>query len=95
MITLNPPKCKHVDISHAPNEQELENLGAGCFVQVHYGENYDWVEVIGVENEVLTGVLRCELDGSVCEVKDDKNKKEIKFKKNQIVNLGCDNYCWC
>jgi len=95
VINSNTHKCKFVDPTYVPSQLELDNMGAGCFIRVKYGENLDWVEVIEIEGDVLTGVLHCELDGSICKVEDDRDKKEIKFKKNQIINLGCDNFCWC
>ena len=38
-----------------PDEEQLENLGAGCFVQITDNNNCFWVEIDGEEGETLTG----------------------------------------
>jgi len=80
--------------SCAPDAQELENLGPGCYVQVKDGESCYWVEITEMAGDDFSGVLHCELGGSDC-VPTAKTKSIGQFTKNQIVNLGCDNYCWC
>lgn len=78
----------------APNKLELDNLGPGCYVQVKDADNCFWVEITEVKGEVFSGILHCELGGSVC-TPSKENVSSSVFHKNQIVNLGCDNYCWC
>ena len=77
-----------------PTPEELENLGAGCYVQVKDGEDCYWVEIQAVENDLFSGVVHCELNDSYCR-SDIVNENIALFNKQQIVGLGCDNYCWC
>ena len=77
-----------------PDKQELDNLGPGCYVQVKDGDSCYWVEITEVNGDDFVGILHCELGGSIC--RPTKAVKEsTNFNKSQIVNLGCDNYCWC
>lgn len=75
-------------------KQELDNLGPGCYVQVKEGESCYWVEITDMAGEEFSGILHCELGGSEC-VPTAMTKSIGQFNKDQIVNLGCDNYCWC
>lgn len=75
-------------------EEELENLGPGCYVQVKDGENCYWAEVQSVEGDIFLGTVHCELGGSTCKT-NLENQSVNRFHRKQIVNLGCDNYCWC
>jgi len=76
------------------NDEELDNLGPGCYVQVKDGESCFWVEITAINNEEFSGVLHCELGESICQPAKVSMGLET-FNKKQIVNLGCDNYCWC
>ena len=76
------------------SEEELNNLGPGCYVQVKDGDNCFWAEIQSVNGENFSGTVHCELGGSVCQT-NLNNHSESQFNKKQIVNLGCDNYCWC
>lgn len=82
------------DGSSIPDSEELENLGPGCYVEVKDGSNQYWAEIQKVDDEFITGLIHYELENSV----DGATKKEKRtgcFSKNQIINLGCDNYCFC
>ena len=85
------PSCPQNEL----NQQEIDNLGPGCYVQVKDTDgSCFWVEITVVEGEEFSGVLHCELGGSTCQ----PAKVQLgvaKYNKNQIVSLGCDNYCWC
>ncbi len=77
-----------------PSEEELDNLGPGCYVQVQAGEDCFWAEITEVNNDLFTGTIHCELGSSQCKL-STKTLGSTQFTKTQIVNLGCDNYCWC
>lgn len=76
------------------NQQELDSLGPGCYVQIKDDDSCFWVEITAVDGEEFSGILHCELGGSVCQP-SKANVAVSKFNKSQIINLGCDNYCWC
>ena len=77
-----------------PDTQELANLGPGCYVQVKDDDSCFWVEITEIKGDEISGILHCELGGSICQP-SKSNLGVTKFNKDQIVNLGCDNYCWC
>jgi len=83
-----------VEEHNTVSEEELENLGPGCYVQVNNGESCYWAEVQSVNGDVFSGTVHCELGGSSCK-SNIAEHSESQFHKDQIVNLGCDNYCWC
>ena len=77
-----------------PSEEELESLGPGCYVQVKSGNDCFWAEITEVEGDTFTGTIHCELGSSSCKA-STKTLGSTQFEKSQVVNLGCDNYCWC
>ena len=77
-----------------PSEEELDNLGPGCYVQVKTGDDCFWAEITEVNNGTFTGSIHCELGSSSCK-SDTKILGSTTFTKDQVINLGCDNYCWC
>ncbi|MDH5256602.1 MAG: hypothetical protein OEX07_01300 [Gammaproteobacteria bacterium] len=77
-----------------PTQEELDNLGPGCYVQVKSGEECFWAEITEVDGDNCIGSIHCELGSSSCK-SSTKTLGETQFTKDQIVNLGCDNYCWC
>jgi len=77
-----------------PSQEELDNLGPGCYVQVKSNDELFWAEITEVSGENCTGSIHCELGGSTCK-SNTKILGEMQFTKSQIINLGCDNYCWC
>lgn len=84
------PNCEPSEL----NQQEIDNLGPGCYVQVKDGESCFWVEITTVDGEEFSGILHCELGGSTCQPAKAQ-QDAAKFNKQQIIGLGCDNYCWC
>jgi len=78
----------------APTEELLNNLGPGCFVQVRDGQSCFWAEVSSVNEGIFTGVVRDALATPKCQRKPSSTGTEI-FRRDQIVALGCDRYCWC
>jgi len=85
----------NINASTLPSEEELDNLGPGCYAQVINEKNEVlWLEISDVKGDNFTGKIHCELGGSACK-SYTKNLQELEFSKSQIVKLGCDNYCWC
>ena len=75
-------------------EEELENLGPGCYVKVCKGSCCYWAEITENKGENFAAVVHHELDKTNCP--ESQNEKVVSvFSKKQIVDLGCDNYCWC
>jgi len=78
-----------------PSEEELDNLGPGCYVQViKKGDDCFWAEITEVNDGIFTGTIHCELGASSCK-SNTKTLGNTTFTKDQVINLGCDNYCWC
>lgn len=94
MLNKTEHVIEFIDPNAIPSSDELSNLGSGCYVQVKDGENCFWAEIQSIEGEYFTCIIHCELGGSVCQTSLE-NLSERLFHKTQIVNLGCDNYCWC
>ena len=77
-----------------PSQEELDNLGPGCYVQVKSESDCFWAEITEVDGDICTGTIHCELGAAPCKP-STKTLGEAQFNKSQVVNLGCDNYCWC
>lgn len=77
-----------------PTEDQIENLGAGCFVRI--GENRDcfWVEIDGEEDGLLTGIVHPELASEDCQCSRTTNER-VSFDRDQVKFVGCDRYCFC
>lgn len=78
----------------APTEALLNNIGKGCFIKVRDGQNCFWAEVSSVNEGEFTGVVRRALATPTCQSKLSSTGTEV-FRRDQIVALGCDRYCWC
>lgn len=75
--------------------EELENLGPGCYVKVREGSCSYWAEIMSSETgNGFKGIVHHELDTAKCGESHDQKVVSV-FTKKQIVDLGCDNYCWC
>ncbi len=77
-----------------PTQEQLKNVGVGCFVQVSNSNNCLWVEIDGEQDNKLTGVVHAELETINCE-KTTARLNRISFDRNQVVFLGCDRFCFC
>lgn len=77
-------------ITCAISSSELDNLGPGCYVKVARETGSCWAEICGVNGENCVGMIHNELSEPDCQ-----NRPLIQFSKEQIIDLGCDNYCWC
>jgi len=92
---MNSQSCKKKNPAAVPTEDELDNLGPGCYVQVALEKDCCyWAEITSYENSLFTATVHSELGeaGKGC----SKNRPTtINFTKEQVINLGCDNYCWC
>ncbi|WP_455204802.1 hypothetical protein [Kaarinaea lacus] len=82
------------EIFPVPTEEQLENLGAGCFVQIAENNNFVWVEIDGEEGELLTGIVHPELDASKGQ-SGHNNSDRVSFSREQVKYVGCDRYCFC
>ena len=82
------------DTFPVPNEEQLDNLGAGCFVQVSDEKQCYWVEIDGEEGGLLTGIVHPELADEGCQVKHTTNSR-VSFSRDQVKYVGCDRYCFC
>lgn len=78
-----------------PDEEQLENLGAGCFVQISKNNNCFWVEIDGEEGETLTGVVHAELADDECQCSGIASNDRVSFSRDQVKHVGCDRYCFC
>ena len=77
-----------------PSEEQLENLGAGCFVRITDNTDCFWVEIDGEERGLLTGVVHPELASCDCKTSHSANDR-IYFSRKQVNYVGCDRYCFC
>lgn len=79
----------------AVTPEKLENLGAGCFVRVTRPEGCFWAEITGEtgENQFIGTVHRELATEACCPPQDSVN--EVRFGRDEITLLGCDNHCWC
>jgi len=94
MLDTTTHVIKFADANTTPDSDELANLGPGCYVEVKDGNNKYWAEIQAINNESITGLIHYELENSIDE-SVDKTRPTSEFNKDQIVNLGCDNYCFC
>lgn len=76
-----------------PTDEQLENLGTGCFVQVTHEQKCFWVEIDGETDDQLTGVIHPELGDEQCSGCDKPSR--VKFDRSQVKYTGCDRYCFC
>jgi len=74
------------------NGIETSNLGPGCYVRVGDGKSSCWTEIVQLESGKFIGVVHSEL--SKCE-SCGPSGKALEFEKDNILELGCDNYCFC
>ena len=82
------------EVFPVPSEEQLENLGAGCFVRITDSANCYWVEIDGEEGDRLTGVIHPELASSDCQCSQTANER-VSFTRDQVKFVGCDRYCFC
>lgn len=82
------------EIFPVPTEEQLENLGAGCFVRILDRADCFWVEIDGEEGNLLTGVVHPELASCDCQTDHAANER-IRFSRDQVKYVGCDRYCFC
>jgi hypothetical protein len=77
-----------------PTEDQLENLGAGCFVRIVDQSDCFWVEIDGEDSGMLTGMVHPELATNDCTT-SRTTKERIYFRREQVKFVGCDRYCFC
>jgi hypothetical protein len=77
-----------------PTEDQLENLGAGCFVRISEANECAWVEIDGEEGGLLTGIVHPELASEDCQCSCAANQR-VSFNRDQVKFVGCDRYCFC
>jgi hypothetical protein len=77
-----------------PTEDQLDNLGAGCFVRINEDKDCFWVEIDGEEGGLLTGIVHPELASGDCECSRESNER-VAFSREQVKFVGCDRYCFC
>lgn len=82
------------ELFQVPTEEQLENLGAGCFVRIDDDTDCFWVEIDGEEDGLLMGVVHPELASSDCPCSRAVNER-VRFGRDQIRYVGCDRYCFC
>jgi hypothetical protein len=91
-------KCVNTqqDAFTEPTPQRLEGLGAGCYVQIHLGEQCEWVEITDAEGDECVGTSHPALSASNTNGQTTQAASEaLRFRKDQIIALGCDRYCFC
>ena len=81
-----------VDEFVVPNEENLRNLGRGCFVRVAVGSNNVWLELTEVDGRKITGVVHEELNEACPGLTVNS---VIESDAGSINALGCDRYCYC
>ena len=77
-----------------PTQEQLENLGAGCFVQIHDQNLCYWVEIDGEAEGQLTGITHPELSDNECP-KTVATPNRVTFNRAQVKYVGCDRFCFC
>jgi hypothetical protein len=82
------------EVYPVPNEDQLRNLGPGCFVQVHDRNKCYWVEIDGEEGGLLTGIVHPELADDDCKAQGVETDR-VNFSRDQVKFVGCDRYCFC
>lgn len=90
-------KCVNTqtDAFTEPTAQRLEGLGAGCYVQIHQDEQCEWVEITGAEGDECIGISHPALSATNTDDQTPAASEALRFRKEQIVALGCDRYCFC
>ena len=83
------------DAFTAPTAQRLEGLGAGCYVQIHQGTQCEWVEITDAEGDECVGISHPALSANDKNCPAQHASEDLRFRKEQIVALGCDRYCFC
>lgn len=76
-----------------PTQEQLENLGSGCFVQVSNQQHCFWVEIDGENGDLLTGLTHPELADEQCT--DCGPQGRVEFDRSQVKYVGCDRFCFC
>ena len=79
-----------------PSDIEISNLGPGCYVRIVDGDKSYWTEIVKADGNRITAVVHPELgsSGPGCD-KCLSSQSAVVYGKQNIVELGCDNYCWC
>ena len=90
-------KCVNTqqDAFTEPTPQRLEGLGPGCYVQIHQGEQCEWVELTDAKGDECVGISHPALSASDTDGQTRTASKDLRFRKDQIIALGCDRYCFC
>jgi len=78
-----------------PSESEISNLGPGCYVKIVDGDRTYWTEIIKLEENRITAVVHNELSETPKCQSCVSSHAAVVYGKQNIVELGCDNYCWC
>ncbi len=92
------PHLSEEELEHfvQPSPDKLEDLGAGCYVRVHDSGQCFWAEISDRDGKNFRGRVHKELATSGCPKSAAlPTGKEVYFREEKIVLLGCDNYCWC
>lgn len=80
---------------HLPQSTELSNLGPGCYVKIQDGQKSYWTEIVKVDGNRITAVVHPELSERGKCSSCYSSGTAVAFGKENVISLGCDNYCWC
>ncbi len=75
-----------------PTEKLLDNLGPGCYVKINQGNGECWVEINYTNGYMFGGTVHPRINGEHCPYQSEVN---VLFNRDEIVNLGCDHFCFC
>jgi hypothetical protein len=76
-----------------PTEEQISQLGPGCWVRADNGNSSFWVEISSVNDGIIRAEIREILNSE--ESSDYVLGQELKFRHNVINALGCDHFCFC
>jgi hypothetical protein len=79
----------------AVTEDGLARLAPGCFVLVRTETAVRWIEIGEFEGELLSGIVHAELGDAPDPARHGDRGARIRFRREQILALGCDRFCWC
>lgn len=73
---------------------EADHVHAGCFVKVNNENGCYWAEITDVVPGGYAGIVHPELGDKDCKLVN-ANLLADTFRLDEIIDLGCDNFCFC
>lgn len=89
---------KTISLMRRASDFSAENLAhilPGCYVKIQKGSHDFWVEITNIEESQFKALVKHVEGGEFDATTELKQGDAIIFEKNEILETGCDRWCWC